>query len=94
MFPNTEHRHDIRVMQASCRLGLAAKSLQVGRRQGRMERQHLERYVAAQGLLHGFVYDGHTTTSDFAHQVVFAKLLGNMATTLRVPTCSISFGSS
>jgi hypothetical protein len=79
LFADAKHRHDIRVVEASGSAGLAEESLKVSRIQEGLRRQDLERYVAAQRLLLGLVYDSHSATTDLTEDAEVAQTPGDSA---------------
>src|SRR5262249_14358694 len=76
MLPDPEYRHDVRVVQPGCRLGLAPETLQVGGRKRGMEWQNLESHMPAERFLHSFKDDPHSTPGDLANDAIFPQLLG------------------
>ena len=72
---DAEHRNDVGVVQPCRRPSLAAKALQVRRREQVVGGQHLQSDVPAQRLLHGFVNNAHAAAGYFAQDPVLAELL-------------------
>ena len=64
---DSEYGHDVRVMEAARRLGLAIEPFHLFLVVQDADRQHLERDPAAQYLLLGFVHHPHSTPADLAN---------------------------
>ena len=70
---HAEHGHDVRMVQPGRRPGLAAKPLELALAHEPVERQDLQRDVAAQRLLHGLVDDPHPAPRQLAEDPVLAQ---------------------
>ena len=70
---HAEHGHDVRMVQSGGGPGLSAKSFELALAHEPVERQDLQRDVAAQRLLHGLVDDAHPAPRELAEDPVLAQ---------------------
>src|SRR5262249_17479405 len=80
---DAEDRHEVRMVHPGHGPRLAADPLQLALAQEASGREHLERHVPAERLLHRLVYDPHSAPPNFAEDLEVAQLARDIADVAR-----------
>ena len=70
---NAMHGNDVRMVKVGRSLRFLAESLQMLGIKGGRKRQHFQGHGTPQGQLNGLVYNAHTATANFAHDLEISE---------------------